>query len=224
MKKVLFFYFILLMNFVSSQNVIFNKIVKTDDNNDKFLYKIDPKTPNLEYLGEIEIQGFSNNDVEVFDKIYKKAKEIGANAFAYQPFDTIEGVPSQFDPSNYKLKLYYLPKEQFPSRNNTVFLIASPNQDKTIEFNKEKIKFLQRTYTERKTEAGKTYTINTRKLLGSTIKKMAKANDPVSYFQIIGFQIGEDNYGQGKIQIKSGDLVPLERSFAEFLTTIYQEF
>lgn len=86
MRKIFVLYMILVGHFFMAQNVILNKVVKTHSNADKFLYKINPEAVNAEYLGEIEVQGFSDDDVKVFGMVYKKAKEIGANAFSYLPF------------------------------------------------------------------------------------------------------------------------------------------
>ena len=65
---------ILVGHFFMAQNVILNKVEKTHSNADKFLYKINPEAVNAEYLGEIEVQGFSDDDVKIFGMIYKKGK------------------------------------------------------------------------------------------------------------------------------------------------------
>ncbi|MGA9211979.1 hypothetical protein [Kaistella sp.] len=224
MKKLVFLYFTFLSTFFLAQNVVLNKVVKSHTSDGKLFYKINPESVPSEYLGEVEVQGFSDNDVKVFGMIYKKAKEIGANAFAYQPFQNVDGAWSKFDPHHYKLNLYYVSASDFPKEDNTVYLISSPYQKQTISINNEKKVFEPRTYTELKLATGEIYTISTRKLLGSSIKIAAQENQPVQYFQLSGVSVNSNEYGKPGINLKSGDIIRLEQSYGQFLTTIYQYF
>ncbi len=224
MKKFLFLNLVLLSTFFFAQNVMLNKVVKSHSNKDKVFYKINPETTAAEYLGEVEVQGFSDNDAKVFGMIYKKAKEIGANSFAFLPFEEVDGTLSKFDPVHYKLSLYYLPTSDFPKEDNTVYFISSPYKKQTISINNEKMVFEPRTFTEMKMAPGEIYTISTRKLLGSSIKIAAQQNQPVQYFQLSGLSLNSNEYGNPGINLKSGDIIRLEQSYAQFLTTIYQYF
>ena len=224
MKKFLFLNLVLLSTFFFAQNVMLNKVVKSHSNKDKVFYKINPETTSAEYLGEVEVQGFSDNDAKVFGMIYKKAKEIGANSFAFLPFEEVDGTFSKFDPVHYKLSLYYLPTSDFPKEENTVYFISSPYKKQTISINNEKLVFEPRTFTEMKMAPGEIYTISTRKLLGSSIKIAAQQNQPVQYFQLSGLSVNSNEYGNPGINLKSGDIIRLEQSYAQFLTTIYQYF
>lgn len=224
MKKLLFLNLVFLSTFFFAQNVMLNKVVKSHSNKDKVFYKINPETTAAEYLGEVEVQGFSDNDAKVFGMIYKKAKEIGANSFAFLPFEEVDGTLSKFDPVHYKLSLYYLPTSDFPKEENTVYFISSPYKKQTISINNEKLVFEPRTFTEMKMAPGEIYTISTRKLLGSSIKIAAQQNQPVQYFQLSGLSLNSNEYGNPGINLKSGDIIRLEQSYAQFLTTIYQYF
>ena len=224
MKKLLFLNLVFLSTFFFAQNVMLNKVVKSHSNKDKVFYKINPETTAAEYLGEVEVQGFSDNDAKVFGMIYKKAKEIGANSFAFLPFEEVDGTLSKFDPVHYKLSLYYLPTSDFPTEENTVYFISSPYKKQTISINNEKLVFEPRTFTEMKMAPGEIYTISTRKLLGSSIKIAAQQNQPVQYFQLSGLSVNSNEYGNPGINFKSGDIIRLEQSYAQFLTTIYQYF
>ena len=223
MKNFLIFCTLIFAQFAFAQNVILNKVVKVNTNSDKIFYKIDPKVTSAEYLGEIEVQGFSDNDAKVFGMIYKKAKEIGANAFSYKPLETITGENSAFDELNYRLNLYYIPKENIPTENNAVYLIASPFKKQKIAINKENVLFEPRTFKKLNLEPGENYTISTRKLLGSAIMLSAQENQPVQYFQFSAFSVNSNPYGTAGINLKSGDIIKLEQSYAQFLTTIYKE-
>ncbi|MBU4537439.1 MAG: hypothetical protein L6264_13000 [Weeksellaceae bacterium] len=222
MKKSIFILMIFLGQMSFGQNVILNKVVKTHANSDRILYKINPETVTSEYLAEIEVQGFSDDDAKIFGMIYKKAKEVGANAFSFQPFETVDGGVQKFDGLHYKLNLYYVSPDDFLKENNTVYLIASPYKKQTIALNKENIVFEPRTYTKRELAPGEVYTVSTRKLLGSSIKLSAQENQPVQYFQFSAFSVNSNPYGTAGINLKSGDITKLERSYAEFLTTVYQ--
>ena len=213
---------ILVGHFFMAQNVILNKVEKTHSNMDKFLYKINPEAVNAEYLGEIEVQGFSDDDVKVFGMVYKKAKEIGANAFSYRPFESVEGGIQKFDSAHYRLNLYYVSPDQFPKEDNIIYLIASPYKKQTVAINNDKITFEPRTYTKIQLTPGEIYTVSTRKLLGSSVKLGAQENQPVQFFQFSAFSVNSNPYGNGGINLKSGDITRLEHSYAQFLTTIYQ--
>ena len=213
---------ILVGHFFMAQNVILNKVEKTHSNMDKFLYKINPEAVNAEYLGEIEVQGFSDDDVKVFGMVYKKAKEIGANAFSYRPFESVEGGIQKFDSAHYRLNLYYVSPDQFPKEDNIIYLIASPYKKQTVAINNDKITFEPRTYTKIQLTPGEIYTVSTRKLLGSSVKLGAQENQPVQFFQFSAFSVNSNPYGNAGINLKSGDITRLEQSYAQFLTTIYQ--
>ena len=222
MKKSVFLYLIMLSQIMFAQNVILNKVSKTNSNSDKFLYKINPEVVTSEYLGEIEVQGFSDDDVKVFGMIYKKAKEIGANAFSYQPFEAVEGGLQKFDPAHYGLSLYYVAPDEFPKEDNIIYLIASPFKTQTIAINKANRTFQPRTFTKMTLTPGEIYTVSTRKLLGSTIKLSAQENQPVQFFQFSAFSVNSNTDGNAGINLKSGDITRLEQSYAQFLTTVYQ--
>lgn len=215
---------IFLGQFFFAQNVVLNKVVKINENTDKIFYKIDTAATKAEYLGEVEVQGFSDDDAKVFGMIYKKAKEIGANAFSYKPLETITGDIAEFDPMNYRLNLYYTTAENIPAEKNFVYLLASSYNDQAIDINKKKVTFEPRTYTKLELVPGEEYTISTRKFLGSAIKLTAQENQPVQYFQFSAFSVNSNKNGMPGINLKSGDITKLERSYAEFITTVYTEF
>ncbi|WP_238554960.1 hypothetical protein [Chryseobacterium sp. P1-3] len=62
-----------------------------------------------------------------------------------------------------------------------------------------------------------------KKLLGSTVKIQPKTNEDNSYFQISSLKVKSDTSGYGGLNLKSGDIVGLEKSYAEFLSVIYKE-
>ncbi|UFK96924.1 hypothetical protein [Kaistella faecalis] len=222
MKKSVFLYVILFSQVLFAQNVVLNKVSKTNSNSDRFLYKINPEVVTSEYLGEIEVQGFSDDDVKVFGMIYKKAKEVGANAFSYLPFEAVEGGMQKFDPAHYRLSLYYVAPDQFSKEDNIIYLIASPFKKQTIAINKANRTFQPRTFTKMMLTPGEVYTVSTRKLLGSAIKLSAQENQPVQFFQFSAFSMNSNTDGNAGINLKSGDITRLEQSYAQFLTTVYQ--
>ena len=223
MKNLGIIIFVFFVQFFSAQNVYLTKVEKTHDNTDKFLYRISEEVKQAELLGEVEVQGFSKDDTEVFSLIYKKAKEIGANAFSLKPFENIDGSPQAFNPSNYKLALYYIPKEKFLNQKGNIYLFASSDKDQKISINKKDYLLSPRSYIIIKTVPGEVYAISTKKLLGSTIKLQPKAEEENQYFQISATKIKSDETGVGGLNLKSGDIIGLEKSYAEFLSTIYNK-
>ncbi|WP_415329231.1 hypothetical protein [Chryseobacterium sp. MMS23-Vi53] len=221
MKNLILVAFVFLAQLLSAQNVYLTKVAKTNENTDKFLYKIDEEIKDAEYLGEIEVQGFWKYDDEVFSLIYKKAKEIGANTFSLKPFENIDGFPQSFNPSNYRFNLYYLPKAKLQDQSGNMYIFASSEKDQKINLNKKDYVLSPRSYMVVKTIPGEVYTLSTKKLLGSTIKIQPKENNYNQYFQISSAKIKADETGVGGLNLKSGDIIGLEKSYAEFLSTIY---
>ncbi|WP_346983356.1 hypothetical protein [Chryseobacterium sp. POE27] len=223
MKKILIAALVFMIQLFIAQNVYLTKVEKTHENTDKFLYKINEEIKNAEYLGEIEVQGFSRYYADVFSLIYKKAKEIGANTFALKPFETVDGSLQNFNPANYKLALYYLPKDKLTDQTGNLYLFASSDKDQKIALNKTDYVIPPRSYLVIKTIPGQVYTISTKKLLGSTIKIQPKENSSNQYFQISATKIKADETGTGGLNLKSGDIIGLEKSYAEFLSVIYNK-
>ncbi len=225
MKKHIAILLMIFSQIFMGQNVLFNKVVKTHSNSDKILYKINPGFGNYEYLAELEVQGFSDDDAKVFGMIYKKAKEVGANAFSYQPFESIEEAGGKkLDPAHYKLNLYYVNPENFPKENNVVYFFASPYKKQSIALNNENVVFEPRTFTKKTLTLGEVFSVSTKKLLGSSIKLSGQENQPVQYFQFSAFSLNSNPYGTAGINLKSGDITKLEHSYADFLSVVYQEF
>ncbi|MFN3020884.1 hypothetical protein ACK1KB_07850 [Chryseobacterium sp. TY3] len=204
-----------------AQNVVLNNVAKTHENTDKFLYKINPQITKGEYLGEILVNGFSNDDVAVFDAIYKKAKQIGANTFSWRKPDGLEG--EAFNPNHYMLSLYYVAANDIPKEFNTIYLVASSNKDQKISINKDKLELKERHFIKKSFNAGEEITVSTRQFLGSGIKVTGKEEHPAQYFQISNFQVKENKNIYGGINIKTSDIIGLERSYGDFLSTIYTE-
>ncbi|GAA5099800.1 hypothetical protein GCM10023210_37650 [Chryseobacterium ginsengisoli] len=223
MKNLIIVAFIFLIQLFGAQNVYLTKVEKTYENTDKFLYKINEEIKDAEYLGEIEVQGFSKYDDEVFSLIYKKAKEIGANTFSLKPFENVDGSPQNFNPSNYRLNIYYLPKEKLQDQTGNMYIFASSEKDQKINVNKKDYIISPRSYIVIKTVPAEVYTISTKKLLGSTIKIQPKENSSNQYFQISATKVKSDDTGVGGLNLKSGDILGLEKSYAEFLSTIYNK-
>lgn len=223
MKNFIIIILAFFIQLCSAQNVYLTKVVKTKDNTDRFLYTINEETKDAEYLGEIEVQGFWKYDDEVFSLVYKKAKEIGANAFSWKPFENIDGTPQNFNPSNYRLNLYFLPKEQFKDQTGYMYIFASSEKDQKIAINKTDYIIPPRSFLKLKMIPDEVYTISTKKLLGSTIKIQPKENTSNQYFQISSAKIKSDESGVGGLNLKSGDIIGLEKSYGEFLSTIYNK-
>lgn len=223
MKNLITAILILSVQFIFAQNVYLTKVEKTNINTDKFLYHIKEEISNAEYLGEIEVQGYSKDDAAVFSQIYKKAKEVGANAFSVNPFESVDSNMQKFDVAHYKLKLYYLPADKFSNEDGNLYLFASSAKDQKISINRKDYTLSPRTYLKTPLVKGEVYIISTKKLLGSTIKIQKNAKNSDQYYQISSTRLGNSSQNDGTLHLKSGDIVGLEKSFAEFLTMIYQE-
>ncbi len=211
------------LQMINAQNVYLVKVEKTNDNTDKSLYHISKEINDAEYLGEIEVQGFSKDDAAVFSQIYKKAKEVGANSYTLKPFESIDGNLRKFDASNYRFQLYYIPSEKLVQEEGNLYLFAASSKDQIISINRKDYTLAPRKYLKISLVSGETYTISTKKLLGSTIKIQKGTKNSDQYYQISSARLGNSSQNDGTLHLKSGDIVGLEKSFAEFLSVIYQE-
>ena len=220
MKKLLGLLFFFLLQLVFAQYVTLSKAVKTSDNQDKFLYQVNPNDNDSEYLGEIEVEGFSPNNPEVFSQVYKKAKTIGANSFSLKKIDTIDGEESSFNPAHFFLNLYYT--TDLPKEDNTVYIISSSNKPLKIKIDNKPVILSPRSFHKIKLQSGFDHSLVSGGFLGSKIKMAYKQGQPVQYFQILSGGIRADQSGVGGLNLKSGDIIMLEKSYAQFLTTIYR--
>ncbi|HEX7871079.1 MAG TPA: hypothetical protein VF455_13305 [Chryseobacterium sp.] len=220
-KNITTFIFAFSFALINAQNIYLSKVEKVNDNADKFFIKIN-KDISAEYLGQIDVQGFSSDDEEVFSKIYKKAKEIGANAFAYQPFDTVDEIEQPFNPANYRIKLFYITKEEFSKNSQQLYLFSSSEKSQTISINKKDYVLEPRSYLSLTTIRGDIYTISTKKFLGSAIKVSNTEGIP-KYFQVSALKVSSNKSGDAGINLKSGDITGIDRSYGDFLRMIYNE-
>ena len=219
MKKCLLIFLLLFISICNAQNILLNKVVKTHDNKDKFFYRITDDFSSKEYLGEIEVRGFTNKDQDVFSYIYKQAKQVGANAYSLKPIETIEGTFKNFDPNHYILNLYYVENEQEIIDKGNIYIISAGEKSKKIDVNDKTIEMPSRSFIKVKTLLDKPNIISTRKLFGSNIKFTMNHTDNSKYFEILPFQVK----GDGALTFKSGDIIGLEESYGGFLTMIYSE-
>ena len=210
---------VLFFSFANAQNIFLNKVVKTHENTDKFFYRINNDFSQKEYLGEIEVRGFTNKDQDVFSYIYKQAKQIGANAYSLKQIETIDGSFAAFDPSHYLLNLYYIDDEKNILNTGDIFIVSANDKTKRIDVNGQTIDLPSRSFVKIKTLMDKPNVISTRKLFGSSIKFNMKASDASKYFEILPFQMK----GDGSLNFKTGDILGLEASYGQFLTMLYRE-
>lgn len=222
MRKLFLLLSILSFQCYFLQMVTLNKVEKTNDNKDKFFYTL-ADTSHSEFLGEILVNGFSDDDVAVFGSIYKKAKQIGANTFTLKPIEKVDGTFQNFNPAYYSLNLYYTNPEKLQNEENVVYLVSSSDKIQKIDINNKTIKLQPRSFLKLKLSESEVLTVSTRKLLGSTVKLSGKQSQSSLYFSLTNFKIRSNDSVYGGVNLKSGDILGLEKSFGMFLTTIYQE-
>lgn len=213
------FFFLFFLQTYSAQEVYLRKIADINKiGNDKFLYNTPEKLNTSQYLGELEVVGIARNNQELFTKIYNKAKEIGANSYSLKNFENIDGTLQDIDVSHFKLNLYYTPSQDIV-QNSTIIYILSNNTPKKIRINRSDVNLNSDTYIKKTLLPGDELTISTIKLLGSTIKISTNNQKLPQYFQVLGFNIKEND----GISLKSGDIKKLDTSYGQFLVLISKE-
>lgn len=222
MRKLFLILFAFCAQWFYLQTIILNKVDKINNNKDKFFYRITEPSKS-EYLGEILVNGFSPDDVKVFGEVYKKAKQVGANTFSLKPIETVEGNVQPFNPAYYILNLYYTKADDIDNEENVAYLVAASDKNQKININNKTTVIEPRNFLRLPLKDQEVLTVSTRKLLGSSVKLSAKDSQPALYFSLTDFRIRSNDSIYGGINLKSGDITGLEKSFGMFLTTIYTE-
>ena len=221
MKNIHYILLFFCSTFAFAQNIFLTEVKATHNNTDKFLYQIngEPTSENL-YLGKIEVSGFSNNDQDVYAEVYKKAKSVGGNTFIIKSPEQVDGT-QVFNPAHYYIYVYYTEAEKIAKEQNLIYII-NPNKEVQLRINNTKQKLLPRTYIKYDISKTEITDISVGTILGSRIKFQPKEGQPEQYFQLSGKKVKanpEDNPG---INFKTGDIIKLEKSYAQFLINIYQ--
>ena len=159
-------------------------------------------------------------DEEVFAEVYKKAKSVGGNTFIIKSPEQVDGT-QVFNPAHYYIYVYYTEAEKIAKEQNLIYII-NPNKEVQLRINNTKQKLLPRTYIKYDISKTEITDISVGTILGSRIKFQPKEGQPEQYFQLSGKKVKanpEDNPG---INFKTGDIIKLEKSYAQFLINIYQ--
>lgn len=220
MNRIITIIFTLFSYFYFAQNVTLNKAEKTYDSKDQFLYYIKKADTSSVYLGELEVQGISD-DADIFNQIYKKAKIIGANSYSLKPIESIDGGLVKFNPSHYYINLYYT--ASLPKYENRVTVISSAAKPINLKINERRITLPPRSYYQFYLKQNQKNSIVAGQFLGSKINLAYKDGQDELYFQILPAGLRADTQGTGTLSIKSGDIIKLEKSYALFLTMIYNQ-
>ena len=201
---------------IFAQAVNLTEAKTTNENNDQRLYKLEEAT-NAQYLGKIEILGPLENGPTAFQKFYQKARSLGANAFV---FHAKKNLDNQDVVSNTReVSLYY--SQTLPENANS-YLVFNDSKAKEILVNGAKVAIPQTSYYEGKIADGETNYIATKKFLGSRINLYYNEGQPQQNFQVISGGVRSDKSGvTGGLILKTGDLVLLERSYANFLSMFF---
>lgn len=222
MKKIHYIIVLLWSSFAFTQDIFLTEVKTTNNNSDKFLYslKSEPNSDN-QYLGRIEVSGFTLNDEEVFSQIYNKAKSIGSNTYIIKSPENIDGT-ANFNPSHYYIYLYYTESQKMDKEENIIYII-NPSKEIQVRINNTKLKLDTRSYIKYDISKTEITDISVGKFLGSRIKFQSKDNQPEQYFQISGKKISANSENSPGINYKTGDIIKLEKSYAQFLINIYSK-
>lgn len=222
MKKLLaFFAFFFLISSVFGQASLI-EAKRHHENKDSFIYLISQNLPeSAEYLGTMEITNQGMDETDLFQDFYKKAKLIGANAYQIQTTDNLENQPA-YHRNLFTVKLYFVEQNKIPSEDNLVYLIANQHSSK-IRVNDKKLEISPKTYIKIDLKTTKVADVAVGGFLGSRIEFSSKLHQPNQYFEIKNANVRSQNSPFGGINIKSGDFVMLEKSYAQFLISLFQE-
>lgn len=218
-KIFLFFAFCFSMViYAQTYNLVEAKDVHT--NTDKFLYSLPKNAENALYLGKIQVSNASVDDKANFKAIYNKTKLTGANAFKINFPETIDG-KVQKNHHAYEVLLYYYPFSESLEDTDMAYFINYGDKVK-IKVNGTSVEIPKFHYYQLPLTL-KIANVSTGGFLGSRIKLQAKEGSPQSpfYFSLSKAKLnGQSN--EGYLSFKTGDIVRLDASFAQFLIALYQ--
>lgn len=217
MKKIVIFCLLSFVSFGFSQNVELLNPTQRLEATDDLLYRI-KSFEDAVYLGELKVNPTTGDDFKLFSDVYHQAKSIGANAYIVED-EQINGKSSAND-EPFILKLFYLSPEKFKEKRNMLFLFGSSKKDIKIRINDKKGIINAKSYYVIPLQAGQEYKIATRQLLGTSMRFVTSENDKNKYYKITTINFLPQN---GNLSFKSSDIISIERSFADFLTVIYQK-
>ena len=134
MKNIHYILLFFCSTFAFAQNIFLTEVKATHNNTDKFLYQIsnEPTSEN-QYLGKIEVSGYSDKDEEVFAEVYKKAKSIGGNTFSIKSPEQVDGT-QVFNPAHYYIYVYYTEADKIAKEQNLIYII-NPNKEVQLRIN-----------------------------------------------------------------------------------------
>lgn len=218
MKNKLLLFFCFWGSFALAQTIHLSEAHSTNEINDRRLFRIQDSTYS-KLLGKIEVVGHLDRETDAFNKFYQKAKTIGANTYIYHVEKDLNGDDIQ---SNVKIiSLYYTPSI---IENANKFYVFGSNKSQKIIVDGKSVELSPGTFIEGMIKEGEQNYISTRRILGSRINLHYKINQPEQYFQALTGGIKSDNSGvTGGLVLKTGDIVMLEKSFANFLTLFYKK-
>ncbi len=207
---------LLFANSIFAQKIVLSEASKVNENNDKRLYRIE-STSNSIKLGTIEIVGDLDNDVAAFNAFYQKARTVGANSYIYSVEKDLNNEDIR---SNVKIiSLYFT--QNLPEKYNTYYILNSGKSQNVVVSGK-KVEIPSKSFIQDDIKTDESNYISTRKFLGSRINLYYKSSQPEQYFQVISGGVKSDQTGVGGLVLKTGDLIMLEGSFANFLTLFYK--
>ena len=158
-----------------------------------------------------------DNDVAAFNAFYQKARTVGANSYIYSVEKDLNNEDIR---SNVKIiSLYFT--QNLPEKYNTYYILNSGKSQNVVVSGK-KVEIPSKSFIQDDIKTDESNYISTRKFLGSRINLYYKSSQPEQYFQVISGGVKSDQTGVGGLVLKTGDLIMLERSFANFLTLFYK--
>ena len=118
--------------------------------------------------------------------------------------------------------LYYTEQKKIAKEENIIYII-NPSKEIQIRINDDKLKLTPRSFIKYNISKTEITDVSVGKFLGSRIKFQSKEGQPEQYFQISGKKISANSENSPGIKYKTGDIIKLEKSYAQFLINIYIE-
>ena len=205
-------------SFSFAQTINLSEAISVNEINDRRLFRID-EAGDSKLLGKIEILGALDNETNAFNKFYEKAKVVGANSYIYNVEKDLNG--DEILSNTKSISLYYTPSI---SKKSNSFYVFSSNKFQKLVINGNYVEMPIGTYIVGEINETESNYISTRKFLGSRINLHYKEKQPEQYFQVLSGGVSSDKSGvTGGLVLKTGDIVMLEKSFANFLTLFYHK-
>ena len=182
-----------------------------------------------DYIATLEVTINAESEanlVAIFDAVWQKANDLGANAYRFEGIYRFQDK----DRMIVELSVHQVSDAEFHNmldyyRSNMVYVIGSlnpRNSPRKMKLNDQKLLLPARQYLASQNEVGEEVSISIGGFLGAKVWVKGRENRPPSHYALEGFAAGpgvDYNLNIG-VSFNTGRIYPIELNLGQFLVTL----